>query len=51
MEDISPRMASAQFGKEKGTSKEHLLVNIMDKILKLIDQHPNKSAVTASYPC
>ena len=48
MEDISPRIDSAQFGNEKGTSTEHLLVNLMDKILKLIDQHPNKSAVIAS---
>ena len=48
MEDISPRIDSAQFGNEKGTITEHLPVNLMDKILKLIDLHPNKSAVIAS---
>ena len=41
-------MDKAQYGNQKGTTTEHLLVNLMDKILKLIDQNPNRSAVIAS---
>jgi hypothetical protein len=48
LEDISPSIDSAQYGNQKGTSTEHLLVNLMDRILRLIDQNPNRSAVIAS---
>ena len=46
--DISPNIDEAQFGNQPKTSTEHLLVKLMDKILKLIDQHPNRSAVIAT---
>ena len=48
LEDISPSIDSGQYGNQKGTSTEHLLVNLMDRILKFIDQNPNRSAVIAS---
>ena len=48
LEDITPNIDRAQFGNKKGTSTEHLLVYFMDKMLKLIDQHPNRSAVIAT---
>ena len=48
LDDISPNIDEAQFGNQPKTSTEHLLVKLMDKILKLIDQHPNRSAVIAT---
>ena len=48
LEDIGPNIDRSQFGNQKGTSTEHLLVNLMDKILGLIDKNPNRSAVIAS---
>ena len=48
LEDISPKIDSSQFGNQKGTSTEHLMVKLMDRILKLIDQNPNRSAVIAT---
>ena len=46
--DISPKVDRSQYGNQKGTSTEHLLVNLMDRILRLIDQNPNRSAVIAT---
>ena len=48
MEDIAKNVDRSQFGNQKGTSTEHLLVKLMDKILGLIDKNPNRSAVIAS---
>ena len=48
LEDIAPSIDKSQFGNQKGTSTEHLLVKLMDKILGLLDKNPNKSAVIAS---
>ena len=48
MEDIAPNIDSAQYGNQKGTSTEHLMVNLMDKLLKLLDNNNNCSAVIAS---
>ena len=48
LEDISHNIDRAQFGNQKGTGTEHLMVNLMDRILKLIDRNPNRSAVIAS---
>ena len=42
LEDISPKIDSSQFGNQKGTSTEHLMVKLMDRILKLIDQNLNR---------
>ena len=48
MEDIAPKIDRSQYGNQKGTSTEHLMVNLMDKILKLLDNNNNCSAVIAS---
>ena len=48
MEDISPKVDISQFGNQKGTSTEHLMVKLMDKLLDLLDKNNNYSAVIAS---
>ena len=48
MEDIEPNVDRSQFGNRKGTSTEHLMVKLMDKILNLLDMNNNQSAVIAS---
>ena len=46
--DILPNIDCAQYGNQKGTGTEHLLVNLMDKILGLLDKNSQSSAVIAS---
>ena len=48
MEDIAPKIDVSQYGNQKGTSTEHLVVNLMDKILQLLDSNNTRSAVIAS---
>ena len=48
MEDIGPKVDSSQYGNRKGTSTEHLMVKLMDKLLQLLDKNNNCSAVIAS---
>ena len=48
MEDISPKIDRSQYGNQKGTSTEHMMVKLMDKILRLLDNNNNCSAVIAS---
>ena len=48
MEDIAPNIDVSQYGNQKGTSTEHLVVNLMDKILQLLDNNNTCSAVIAS---
>ena len=48
MEDISSKVDITQFGNQKGTSTEHLMVKLMDKLLDLLDKNNNYSAVIAS---
>jgi hypothetical protein len=48
MEDISPKIDRSKYGNQKGTSTEHLMVNLMDRSLKLLDNNNNCSAVIAS---
>ena len=48
LQDIGPKIDPAQYGNQKRTSTEHMVVKLMDKILKLIDQNPHRSAVVAS---
>ena len=48
MEDIAPQIDMSQYGNQKGTSTEHLVVNLMDKILQLLDNNNTCSAVIAS---
>ena len=48
MEDIAPKIDKGQFGNQKGTGTEHLMVKLMDKLLDLLDKNNNRSAVIAS---
>ena len=48
MVDMAPKIDSSQYGNQKGTSTEHLMVNLMDKLLRLLDNNNNRSAVIAS---
>ena len=47
-EDISDNIDSGQFGGQAGMGTEHMLVCYIDRILKLLDTHPHKSAVIAT---
>ena len=48
MEHISPNLVPSQFGNQKGTSTEHMIVCLMDRVLQLLDNNNNKSAVIAA---
>ena len=48
MEDIGPKIDKSQYGNKTGISAEHMMVNLMDQILKLLDNNKNRSAVIAS---
>ena len=48
MQDIAPKEDASQYGNQKGTSTEHLMVNLMDKLLRLLDNNNTCSAVIAS---
>ena len=48
MEDITKKIDPSQFGNQKGSSTEHLIVCLMDKLLQLLDNNNNKSAVIAT---
>ena len=37
-----------QYGGPKGVGTEHMIVCLLDKILKLLDQQPDRSAVIAA---
>ena len=48
VEDIYSNLDIGQYGGQKGTGTEHMLVSLLDRILKLLDKHPDKSAVIAA---
>ena len=48
MEDISPNIDRSQYGNQKGTGIENLVINLMDRLLNLLDKNSNCSAVIAS---
>ena len=48
MQDINNNIDIGQFGGQKGTGTEHKIVCFVDRILQLLDTHPDKSAVIAS---
>ena len=48
LNDLEPMLDKSQYGNRKGTGTEHMLVNLMDRLLKLLDQNSNKSAVLAT---
>ena len=47
MKDISASIDIKQFGGQAGIGTEHMLVCYLDRILKLLDQNPDKSAIIA----
>ena len=48
MEDIVDNIDVGQFGGQSGMGTEHMLVCFIDRILKLLDAHPDKSVVIAA---
>ena len=48
VEDIYDNLDVGQFGGRQGTGTEHMIVCILDRVLKLLDRHPDKSAVIAA---
>ena len=48
MEDISHTIDIGQFGGLPGIGTEHLIVCLLDRILKLLDRHTDRSAVIMS---
>ena len=48
MEDIFENIDVGQFGGQPGMGTEHMLVCFLDRILKLLDKHTDKSAVIAA---
>ena len=48
VEDIFDKLDIGQFGGRKGTGTEHMIVCILDRIMQLLDRHPDKSAVIAA---
>ena len=45
MEDISNNIDIGQYGGQAGIGTEHLIVGLLDRILKLLDKHSDRSAV------
>ena len=43
VEDISDKMDIGQFGGEKGTGTEHMIVCLIDRVLQLLDSNPNRN--------
>ena len=48
IEDVYENIDIGQFGGQKGIGTEHMIVCFIDRILKLLDNHPDKSAVIAT---
>ena len=49
MEDVSHNIDTGQFGGQAGIGTEHMVVCLLDRILQLLDRHPDRSAVIATY--
>ena len=45
MEDIAGKIDIGQFGGQPGMGTEHMIVCLLDRILKLLDRHHDRSAV------
>ena len=48
LQDISANLDKGQFGGQAGLGTEHLMVCFIDRILGLLDKHPDRSAVIAT---
>ena len=49
MMDISHNIDTGQYGGQKGTGTEHLIVCLVDRILRLLDSNTERSAVIAAF--
>ena len=45
MEDVAKKLVMGQFGGQPGIGTEHIIVCLLDRILKLLDKHSDKSAI------
>ena len=45
MEDVAKNIDIGQFGGQPGIGTEHLIVCLLDRVLSLLDKHPDRSAV------
>ena len=45
LQDIGGKIDLSQYGGKKGVGTEHMMVALVDRILNLLDSHPDKSAV------
>ena len=48
LEDIGDKIDVSQYGGKKGVGCEHMIVAMVDRVLALLDQNPDKSAVILS---
>ena len=48
MDDIWRNIDVGQFGGQTGLGTEHMVVSFLDRILELLDRHPDRSAVIAT---
>ena len=48
MEDVCSNIDIGQFGGQSGMGTEHMIVCFLDRLLKLLDAYPDKSAVIAT---
>ena len=49
LEDISDKLNKTQYGGRKGVGTEHLMVSMIDRIRKVLDNPESVSAVLNSY--
>ena len=49
LEDVYENIDIGQYGGLAGTGTEHMIVCLIDRILKLLDENPDKSAVIAAF--
>ena len=45
IQDVGAKIDLSQYGGKKGVGTKHMVVALVDRVLKLLDCHPNKSAV------
>ena len=45
IQDVGHNIDLSQYGGKKGVGTEHMMVALVDRILKLLDSHPDRSAV------
>ena len=45
LEDIGPNIDSSQYGNQEGTGTDHMLVALLDKVMKMLDKSDGHAAV------